>query len=302
MFELTIAMHSQSENAQEGWRQLYSFDLNRHSLKDGISMSFVDDGSGSPVLMVHGNPTWSFYFHPLIQQLRDQHRCIAVDHVGCGLSDKPQSYNYCLDQHIDNLVSLVDELNLHNVTLVAHDWGGAIGMGTVRKRPERFSKIVLLNTAAFPPPFFPFRIRICRTPILGTWGMRQLNLFARAAISMATELPNGLDADVAQGLLAPYDNWANRVAIDRFVHDIPTRPKQKTWQTLEQIERFLPTLNIPKLLVWGMKDWCFRPECLERFIQHWPDAEVVRLAAAGHYVMLDDPNGVSNAVQKFVDA
>jgi haloalkane dehalogenase len=197
-------------------------------------------------------------------------------------------------------VELIDHLQLERITLVAHDWGGAIGLGAVRRRPDLFSKIVLLNTAAFPPPFFPWRIRVCRVPWIGSWGMRRLNLFARAAIRMATELPRGLPKDVAEGLLAPYDSWENRVAIDRFVHDIPTRSTQKTWQTLESIEQFLPTLELPVKLIWGMKDWCFRPECLQRFINIWPQADVLRFHDGGHYIMLDKGEEVSRAIHDFV--
>ncbi|MEQ1907117.1 MAG: alpha/beta fold hydrolase, partial [Pirellulaceae bacterium] len=194
----------------------------------------------------------------------------------------------------------IDHLQLKKITLVAHDWGGAIGMGAVRMRADLFRRIVLLNTAAFPPPYFPLRIRACRMPLLGTAGVRGLNLFARAALTMATDRKGGLPAVEAAGLLAPYDSWKNRVAIDGFVRDIPTRPDQRTWQTLSKIENSLKELKIPKLLVWGMRDWCFRPECLDRFRAVWPEAKVVQFADAGHYVMLDKPNEVLAAIRDFV--
>ena len=152
-------------------------------------MHYVDEGprDANPVLMVHGNPTWSFYYRNLIAGLADQHRTIAVDHVGCGLSDKPAQWSYRLQDHINNLANLVESLDLQNVTLVAHDWGGAIGLGTLQKLRERFKRIVLFNTAAFPPPYIPFRIRVCRWPVVGKLGLQGFNLFAKAAITMATE-------------------------------------------------------------------------------------------------------------------
>jgi haloalkane dehalogenase len=299
---LKLNSTSGNRESRRGWMDLYPFKRSRFALGQDLSLNYVDDGNGRPVLMVHGNPTWSFYFHPLIAALRDRYRCVALDHVGCGLSDKPQTYRYCLDQHIENLATLVQQLDLRDVTLIAHDWGGAIGLGALLQMPERFSRIVLLNTAAFPPPYFPLRIRACRFPVLGAWAVRRLNLFARAALTMATELPGGLPRDVADGLLAPYDSWENRVAIDRFVADIPTRPDQPTWQRLESIESSLSQLTLPRLLIWGMKDWCFRPECLERFLQHWSDAEVLRLGDAGHYVLLDRPAEVIAAVSEFLSA
>src|SRR6187402_3103815 len=113
------------------WRDLYPFES--HFINLGPHrLHYLDGGAGEPLLFVHGNPTWSFYWRNLILGLRDRARCIAVDHIGCGLSDKPQDYRYTLQQRIDDLVRLVEHLDLANVTLVAHDWGGAIGLGTVQ--------------------------------------------------------------------------------------------------------------------------------------------------------------------------
>ena len=260
------------------------------------------DSSQDPVLMVHGNPTWSFYWRRLIDSLSPNRRTIAVDHMGCGLSDKPADYDYCLQNHVDNLCHLIDELDLKNVTLLAHDWGGAIGMGALLARKDRFKKIVLFNTAAFPPPFIPFRIRVCRWPLIGKLGVQGLNMFARAATFMATERKGGLPKNVADGLLAPYDSWNNRVAIYNFVKDIPLSRRHKTWNVLERIESGLQGVaDWPILMMWGMKDWCFRPECLERLSQHWPDAEVHKIADAGHYVIEDAADQVEQAVSEFLD-
>jgi pimeloyl-ACP methyl ester carboxylesterase len=269
------------------WRDLYPFSSHFFALGPH-RLHYLDEGAGEPLLFVHGNPTWSFYWRNLILGLRDRFRCIAVDHIGCGLSDKPQDYNYTLAQRIDDLSRLVEHLDLKGATLVAHDWGGSIGLGAVERLPSRFARIVLFNTGAFPPPYVPWRIAACRTPLVGTGALRGLNAFARAALSMATKKPERMMADVRAGLLAPYDSWANRVAIDRFVRDIPFSPRHPTWQTLERIEAGLPALaGRPIQLIWGMRDWCFRPECLDRFLQHWPGAEVHRLADCGHYVVED---------------
>ena len=253
-------------------------------------MHYIDEGDrdAPPVLMVHGNPTWSFYYRNLVSGLSENYRTIAVDHIGCGLSDKPKDFGYRLSDHIDNLCSLVESLDLQNVTLVAHDWGGAIGLGALQTLRDRFSKIVLFNTAAFPPPFIPFRIRVCRWPIFGKLGLQGMNLFAKAAIGMATERPEGLPKDVAEGLLAPYDSWSNRIATYQFVKDIPLSQSHPTWETLEAIENGLAELaTMPIHLIWGMKDWCFRPECLDRFLQYWHHAKVTRFENGGHYIVED---------------
>lgn len=282
------------------WKKLYPFASHQRTTAWG-AQHYVDEGSGPPLVMVHGNPTWSFYYRELVKAFRDQHRAIAIDHLGCGLSDKPAGFDYCLDSHIRNLVDLLDELDLQKVTLLMHDWGGAIALGAALERPERIARLVLFNTGAFPPPFVPLRIRLCRTPLLGTLAMRGLNAFARAALVMATERRGGLSPAVKAGLIAPYDNWANRIAIDRFVYDIPFTRRHRTWSRLESIENGLASLaNRPTLMVWGMKDWCFRPECLTRFEKHFPQAEVKRLPAAGHYVIEDAPEEVIASVGDFL--
>jgi haloalkane dehalogenase len=290
-----------------GWRDLYPFASRFHML-GGVRLHYLDEGPTNngltgrgpaendlakndtvqPLVFVHGNPTWSFYWRNLILGLRDRYRCVAVDHVGCGLSDKPPDYEYTLSRRIEDLAALVEWLDLRDATLVAHDWGGAIGLGAVQRLPERFRRIVLFNTGAFPPPFVPKRIAACRIPLLGTLAVRGFNAFARAALTMAVEKPERMTAEVRAGLLAPYDSWANRVAIDQFVRDIPFSPRHPTWPVLEGIEAGLSRLaDRPIQLIWGMRDWCFRPECLERFAQHWPMAEIHRLEDCGHYVVED---------------
>jgi cis-3-alkyl-4-acyloxetan-2-one decarboxylase len=292
------------------WKSLYPFQSQwrvtpwgrQHYVDEGpVDESAVDEGAGAPLVMVHGNPTWSFYYRELVKAFRGEHRAIAVDHLGCGLSDKPANFDYCLKSHIDNLVGLLDELDLNRVTLLVHDWGGAIGLGAALERPERIARLVLFNTGAFPPPFVPLRIRACRTPLLGTLAMRGFNAFAGAALTMATERPDGLPPAVKAGLIAPYDSWANRVAIDRFVYDIPFTKSHRTWSLLEKIEQGLSSLaSRPTLMVWGMKDWCFRPECLDRLLTHIPAAEVKRLNNAGHYVIEDEPEQVVASVGDFL--
>jgi haloalkane dehalogenase len=282
------------------WRKLYPFASQFLSL-GGHRFHYVDEGDGQPILMVHGNPTWSFYWRNLILAFRNRFRTIAPDHIGAGLSDKPQRYGYCLRQHVDNLVELIQNLDLREVTLVAHDWGGAIGLGAAVTVPSRFSRFVLFNTGAFPPPFVPLRIRACRTPLLGSWAIRRLNVFARGALVMATENPRRLKGSIAAGLLAPYDSWQHRVGIDRFVRDIPLTPRHATWKTLTEIESRLPQLaDRPVQLIWGMRDWCFRRECLDRFQRHFPAAEIHCLPDAGHYVVEDANERVVELVREFL--
>ena len=287
----------------QDWRTLFPFAEHFLSLPSGHRMHYVDECQGpghETLLCIHGNPTWSFYYRSIISAFRNSFRVIAPDHVGCGFSDKPGSdYPYTLTTHVENLVQLIQQLDLRSVTLVVHDWGGAIGMGAAQQVPDRIRRLVFFNTATFPPPYFPWRIRVCRFPLLGQWALQGGNLFARAAVRMATNQPGGLPKSVARGLLAPYDTWRNRHAIYRFVKDIPTRRTQPTWQKLVEIERGVPVFSDrPALLVWGMDDWCFRPECMERIQNLLPDAESLPLDA-GHYVLEDAADTIVRRLHQF---
>jgi len=167
--------------------------------------------------------------------------------MGCGLSDKPQAYDYTLKQHIENVVAWIKELELESFDLVVHDWGGAIGMGVAQALPERVKKFVILNTAAFYMDKIPKRIAVCKIPILGDLIIRGLNGFAGPATRMAVSRP--LTKEVKDGYLLPYNNWNNRIATLRFVQDIPTNPSQKTFQVLGEIESFLLSLKEHSMLI-----------------------------------------------------
>lgn len=256
--------------------------------RDGHRYSYIDEGSGPVVLFVHGNPTWSFAWRHLIKGLLPDYRCIAVDHIGMGLSAKPQEYGYRIEQHIQNLSHLIEHLDLRDITLVGHDWGGCIGMGAAGRMADRFRRFVMMNTAAFRSRLIPFRIAVCRTPILGPMGVRGLNLFAGAAIRMAMADHARMTPIVKKGYLLPYNNWANRVAVQRFVEEIPLKPSHPTYQTLVNVENGLAQFQThPMLLFWGEQDWCFTTAFLDEWQERFPNAEAVRFPDAGHYVFED---------------
>lgn len=279
-------------------RALYPFRTGRLALPGG-SISYVDEGAGRPVVLVHGNPTWSFYYRRLIAALSPDHRAVAPDHMGCGLSDKPQGYPYTLSAHIENLGRLIDHLGLEQLDLVVHDWGGAIGMGWAVRNPERVRRIVVLNTAAFLSPRLPLRIAVCRYPVFGDLAVRGLNAFAGAAVFMAVERP--LSPEVRRGFLHPYGSWHDRVAIQRFVRDIPMSPRHPTWSVVDGIDRDLAALrDHPMLILWGGRDWCFSDHFLAGWLQRFPEAEAVRFDHAGHYVLEDAHEQIVPRVVRFL--
>jgi haloalkane dehalogenase len=255
------------------------------------------------LLMVHGNPTWTFYWRNLITAFRERYRVIAVDHLGCGLSEMPDEsrYPFTLERRIDDLCQLVEGLDLQRITLIAHDWGGAIGMGTAVRLPNRFNRFVLMNTTAFGGLQCPLRIQICRIPGLGRLLVQGLNLFAKWATWMAIANRKGLPKEVRDGLIAPYNSWAHRTALYRFVRDIPLSQRHPTYKTISDIEKSLPQVrNKPVCLIWGMQDWCFTPDYLKRFLQFYPEASVYRLDDAHHYLVEDAPEEVINALNEFL--
>jgi pimeloyl-ACP methyl ester carboxylesterase len=268
----------------------------------GAQMSFLDEGprADEAVLMLHGNPTWSFYYRDLVKALAPTRRCIVPDHVGMGLSEKPADYDYTLATRIADLEELVASLQLRRVDLVVHDWGGAIGFGFAAKHPERVGRLVILNTAAFLSNDIPFRIAVCKWPLIGPLLVRGFNGFAGPAVTMAMHRRKLTDHE-KRGYLFPYDSWANRVAVSAFVRDIPLEPGHPSWPALAEVATGLPQFaNRPALIVWGGKDFCFNDRFLERWKKILPQAEVQRIADAGHYVLEDARDEVVPAIVDFL--
>ncbi len=282
------------------WRAEFPFAENFHDVGDA-QMHYIDEGEGDPILAVHGNPTWSFYWRHIVRDFSPTHRVVAADHIGMGRSDKPAQYDYSLQQHTTNLVHLIDHLDLKDITLLGHDWGGAIGLGAMMQRPDRFKQFVMFNTGAFPPPSVPRRIAVCRTPLLGRFAVQGMNMFAKAAVKMATTQRGGLNRTARDGMLAPYGSWNDRIGIYQFVADIPFNDKHKTWLVLEQLETQLPEFShLPSMLVWGMQDWCFDVDCLKKFEELLPNSTVHRLMNAGHWVVEDAATEVTVLLKQFL--
>ena len=282
-------------------------------------MHYVDEGVGPPIVMVHGNPTWSFYYRRLIDAFSRSHRCVAMDHIGCGLSDRPgvDAYDFTLQARIDDLDALLDHLHIDaGATLVVHDWGGMIGMGAALRRPERFARFVILNTAAFllpasldaasranrdPSPLddkpLPWQLEIARRDSwLPRLLVRGLNLFCWGAAIGGSA--HGLPRDVRRGLMAPYGTWRDRLAVHEFVKDIPLRPTDRSYEAALAVDRGLSIFRgRPMLICWGMQDFVFDGAFLAEWRQRFPQATVHAFEDAGHYVLEDAPNRIIRAIR-----
>lgn len=283
-------------------RLLFEYDFKPHyfDLLHG-RLHYLDEGEGRVVVLVHGNPTWSYYFRNLVRVLSCSFRVIVPDHLGCGLSDKPQDFNYILDNHINNLVLLLEHLEVDTCSMVVHDWGGPIGLGAVADGGVELEKLAILNTAAFRSSRIPFRIRICRWPVIGRMLVQGLNGFSGAAIFMAVE--KKMDAAVAKGYLKPYDSWNNRRAVYEFVKDIPLTPKDRSYPTLVRIEDSLTKLSqskIPTAIYWGGKDFCFNDHFYTSWRDRFPRASRHYFEDWGHYVLEDGKGQIEPLIEKFL--
>ncbi len=285
----------------DAWKSLYPFTPRWMTTRDGHRMHYVDTGTGHPVVMLHGNPTWSFFYRNLIRHLADtSRRAIAPDHIGCGLSDKPQNWPYRLQGHIDNLAQFIDEhLQLSSLDLVLHDWGGPIGIGYAVRHPEKIRRIILMNTAAFLMPHCPASIRLVRTPRLGAFLVRTLNLFVTLANHLASA--TRLTSEVKAGFRAPYPDYASRIALQRFAQDLPLTPDHPSRHLFESIEAALPRLADKRIFIcWGGADTVFNHDYFNRWRKIYPHALAVSFPHAGHYLLEDDPFEIIPMAARFL--
>lgn len=285
----------------------YPFTPKRFEVRPGLSMSYLDEGPADapPVVMVHGNPSWSYYYRKLVLALRSTHRCIVPDHIGMGLSDKPgdDRYEYTLKSRIDDLEALLKHLGVEqNVTLVVHDWGGMIGFGWALRDPARVSRLVILNTGAFPLPAskpMPWQLSLGRDSKFGAFLIRGFNAFSGIAsyVGVRKKMP----PDVRRAYVAPYDTWDNRIATVRFVQDIPLKPGDKAWDIVEEGGRRLHEFaDRPALVCWGMQDFVFDRHFLQGFRERLPNARVHEFPDAGHYVLEDEAERIVPLVAEFL--
>ena len=291
----------------------YPFAPRRAAVRPGIAMSCLDEGprDGEVVVMLHGNPSWSYYWRRLVAGLRDRYRCIVPDHVGMGLSDRPDDaagasprYDYTLRSRVDDLATLLDALDVTGpVTLAVHDWGGMVGMGWALRDPSRVRRLVVLNTAMFPMPAakrMPWQLSLGRDSRVGGWLIRRFNLFARGAAWLGTE--RRLPADVRRAYASPYAGWDAAIATLRFMQDIPLREGDPAWPLVAQAgARLGEFADRPAFLGWGLRDFVFDRHCLDAFRDAWPDAEVHAFEDAGHYVLEDRHEVLVPAIRGFLD-
>lgn len=274
----------------------------------GHKLHYLNEGpaGADPVVMLHGNPTWSYYYRKLVLGLREQYHCIVPDHIGMGYSDRPREgeYDFMFTRRADDLAELLEALGIRdNLTLVLHDWGGMIGMRLASRWPERIRRLVILNTAAFRLPTgrkLPLPLVIGRIPLVNALLNQGLNAFSRGAARYCVTRRR-MPREVRDAYFAPYDNWHNRLAVRKFVENIPLKPGQPGYDALLQVEEGLARFrDLPMLICWGMRDFVFDETFLAGWTRRFPLAEVHRFEDAGHYVLEDAAAEIVPLVKSFL--
>ncbi|MHA1451064.1 MAG: alpha/beta fold hydrolase [Candidatus Hodarchaeales archaeon] len=285
------------------FKDLYPFDSHWLNI-DGNQYHYLDEGprESPAIVMIHGNPTWSFYYRDLVKPLREKFRVIVPDHIGCGMSDKPQDYSYTIEQHIKNLEKLISHLQLKSLTLVMHDWGGGIGMGYAIRHPEKIARFIIFNTAVFMLSSIPRRIKICRSDHFGGFLVRRLNAFLKFAVRYGTSQRKRFTNAVKAGYMAPYNNWKNRIAIHRFVQEIPLESNHHTRVVVEELEAGLSNFrHHPMMILWGADDFTFsEKDVLPEWRVRFPGAKVEIIPNAGHFVVEDAHEKIVPRMMEFL--
>jgi haloalkane dehalogenase len=271
---------------------LYPFE-SRYADVGASRVHYVDEGSGPPLLLLHGNPTWSFLYRELIKGLSDRFRCIAPDYPGFGLSRAAAGYGFTPREHADVLEQLVLQLDLAGVTMMVQDWGGPIGFAVATRHPDRFDAFVIGNTWAWPKsdPGTQLFSRFLGGPI-GRRLIMGRNFFVERI------LPGGvsrrkLSDDVMEAYRGPFPTPESRRPVAVFPREIlGSRP------FLAEVERGLPALRDRRaLLVWPTKDVAFRTRERERWEECFPEHRTVILEGANHYIQEDAPEEITSAIR-----
>ncbi|WP_114783116.1 alpha/beta fold hydrolase [Botryobacter ruber] len=260
-------------------------------------LHYIDEGTGDPIVFVHGTPTWSFLWRQQIKSLSRQYRCIAPDHLGFGLSDKPTDFSFTPEAHAQNLEQLLEHLQLRNIILVVHDFGGPIGLSYALRHPENVKKLVIMNTWMWS---LEEEKRIMRISKLMSGSIGKF-LYTRLAFSPRVLLPLGyhqdkhLTKDVKQHYLSPLSSPTARLGTWHFAIALK---ESSDWfaQLWEQREKLR---EIDKLMLWGEKDKLLPLRLLEKWEKTFPEATVQRIKA-GHFLQEEKGSEVTEAIRNFI--
>jgi haloalkane dehalogenase len=269
-------------------------------------MHYVDVGTGDPVVLLHGDPTWGYLFRRFIPRLSERGRCIVPDHMGMGKSGVPSlPYPYRLQHHVANLETLLLSLDLREVTLALHDWGGPVGLGFAIRQAARIKRLILMNTWAFaewPGAPLPRLLEIIRSP-RGEAFVLARNGYVRPALLGTTAHPEHLTARDLDAYLAPFPTPESRRALLCWSRDIPIAAGDASYAEMRRIEDGLSRFTtIPVQLIWGMQDPVLPPTVLRRWQAIYPQAVTCEIGEASHFLQEDAPDRVLEEIERFLAA
>jgi haloalkane dehalogenase len=254
---------------------------------------YIDEGTGPVIMLWHGNPTWSFLYRDIITGLRNQFRCIAADYLGFGLSERPSGFGYTISEHAQVMGELVDHLNLDGYLTMGQDWGGPISMAVGTARADRVRGVVLGNTWFWPTADLPTKIfsRVMGSPPM-QWAILQRNFFVEKLI------PAGTAKSLSEAVM---DHYRRVQPTPEARAGVARMPKEilAAHPLLERLARDVPAKlgSKPTLLVWGMKDFAFRPgPNIPRMRKTFSDHVLVELPDAKHYIQEDAPGRIAEAI------
>ncbi len=263
----------------------------------GGRIHYVDEGEGPPILFLHGNPTWSFLYRGIVIRLRKDFRCIAPDLPGFGLSDHPPDYRYTPEEHAGTIRALVEELDLRDLTIMGHDWGGPIGMRVALEEPGRMRALVMGNTWYWPTAAIHLK---AFSWIMSTGYVRGLihkkNLFVDRVIPLGVKHP--MAGEVLDHYRGPFPTVDSRAGVAEFARQMSL---SANWLAQIEIDVRRTLRHMPILLTWGIEDLAYTPAFMDNFLRDFDKARVVRLDAK-HYIQEDTPGEVSKAIRDFLSA
>ncbi len=280
-------------------REAYPFRSRRVPLTAG-TMHYVDEGSGEALLFVHGTPTWSFEFRHLIRALAPRVRCIAPDHLGFGLSERPREFAYTPEAHAAVLAEFVARLRLDRFTLVVHDFGGPIGLPLALQPATPVARLVVMNTWMWPFDDDPGMLRGAKLAggAVGRW----LYTYANASLRLVTPSAYGDRRKLTPAIHRHYlEVFRDRDARARVLHALAKALIGSRAHYADLLARAHRLHDLPALIVWGMRDTAFRVHQLARWQQVLPQAHVCRIESAGHWPHEEEPERVLAAIQAFLD-
>ena len=286
-------------NATPAWLDTSEYPFQSHYFPvNGQQLHYIDEGEGDTLLFVHGTPSWSFDFRNIIRDLRNSFRCIAIDHMGFGLSDKPAVYDYSTQTHSATLEKFIHDKKLDNISLIVHDFGGPIGINVAIRNPALFKKIIILNSWLWDsrqdPDFIKFS-KVLKSPLL-PFLYKYLNFSPRFILPRSFG-DHKLPKKILHQYTRPFGNSSQRNGALAFARSLLN--DQQWFETLWEERKVID--HLPVMVIWGMKDPVIKPHYLDKWASGFSNITIYQLEHSGHFPQEEEPDRVNNLIKEFLN-